>query len=135
MILPADKEKWSESSKNSYSYISSINSYYEDIAYKCYTCKVAAVFTAEEQKHAYEVEKRYIWQRRFLCHTCYSDFKKLKTRIAEFEAKWLQETEASKPDAQYLSDWLASLKLLPKYGKPANEGMIKHLSKLVHNQA
>ena len=46
--------RWSRSSKQSFSYASPPERY-EDIHYSCWRCKTPSVFTAEEQKEAFEV--------------------------------------------------------------------------------
>lgn len=128
MVVPADKSKWSEASKNSFSYDSCIE-YYEDIPYHCYKCDAKAVFTAEEQKEAFEILKCYVWQRRVLCSECYTTLKSLEMKVTSFETQWKEETESSKPSASYIQEWLDLLTLLPSYGKRKNKAMIAHLSK------
>lgn len=67
-----DKEQWSRSSKQSLSYDFPKKTY-KDTPYKCSLCFADAVFTAEEQKHAFEVRKAYIWQARVLCASCWAE--------------------------------------------------------------
>lgn len=46
---------------------------YMDEYYWCARCGAAAVFTALQQRHAYEVDKRYWLQRRKLCDGCHRE--------------------------------------------------------------
>lgn len=134
LIVPADKSKWSESSKNSYSYESCIEGY-ADISYKCYKCGNCAVFTAQDQKEAFEVRKCYVWQRRNLCAACYDEFSALKTAIKNYEKLWASESDLSKSTAPYIRDWFLALNMVPSFGKRANQAMITHLKKYLDNNA
>ncbi|MCQ3829158.1 hypothetical protein HXX02_06850 [Microbulbifer elongatus] len=128
MIVPADKSKWSESSRNSYLYDSHID-HYADIPYNCYKCGDLSVFTALEQKEAFEVRKCYVWQRRTLCSSCYKELKKLKAAIKDYEKMWASEDESSKSSAPFVGEWLSALKQVHSFGKHPNGAMITHLEK------
>ena len=132
MKVSADKEMWSESSKKSLSY-ELANDFYENIPYRCYKCGEGDVFTAAEQKERFEVKKAYIWERRYLCNSCYIGFKSLKKEIADYEEKWKEESESSKATATYLRGWLSCLNKVPSYGKQKNESMVAHLFKLINH--
>ncbi|WAC75523.1 zinc-ribbon domain containing protein [Roseateles sp. SL47] len=67
----ADTSLWSEASKRSRSYEPGTATHYFDEFYWCSHCRKPAVFTALQQKHAYEVEKRYLFQTRKLCDPCH----------------------------------------------------------------
>lgn len=69
--IPADQSFWSEASKRSRSYAPNRELRYYDEFYWCEHCRAPCVFTASDQKHAYEVEKRYLYQTRKLCDRCY----------------------------------------------------------------
>jgi len=72
--LSADAEQWSEESKRSrdYNYTKGVERLsYRSEHYWCNSCGRPVVFTAAQQKYAYEVEKRYIYQTRKLCEPCY----------------------------------------------------------------
>lgn len=69
--IPADQSLWSEASKRSRSYEPNAEVHYYDEFYWCELCETPCVFSASDQKHAYEVEKRYLHQTRKLCDTCY----------------------------------------------------------------
>ena len=72
LTVSADAEKWFEKSERSRSYIKGVkHDPYRDEYYWCTNCGKSAAFTAAQQKHAYEVEKRYIFQTRKHCDPCY----------------------------------------------------------------
>lgn len=133
-IVPMDKESWSESSKNSFSY-ESCQGNYENIQYRCFKCKRDTVFTAKQQKQDYELKKAYIWQKRTLCEECYVALRALKQRITEFEGLWAQENESTKDSAPYIKDWVSCMELMPSYGKPLNQGMVASLTKRINKNA
>jgi len=76
----ADPSQWSESSKRSRSYEPSATIYYYDEFYWCRACGRPSVFSAQDQKHAFEVEKRYIHSTRVLCDPCYLARKAVRQR-------------------------------------------------------
>jgi len=53
--VPCDPECWSEDSKRSVAYHFAPQAY-RDKAYLCWRCKAPDVFTAADQKQAFEVE-------------------------------------------------------------------------------
>lgn len=68
----ADQSAWSDASKRSRSYEPDATIHYFDEFYWCERCDAPSVFTAIQQKHAYEVEKRYLFQTRKLCDGCHA---------------------------------------------------------------
>ncbi len=70
-VVLADQSLWSEASKRSRSYDQNGEAHYYDEYYWCEQCEAPCVFTAADQKQAYEVEKRYLHQTRKLCRKCY----------------------------------------------------------------
>jgi hypothetical protein len=84
--MPADQEQWSEASKRSRSYVKGADCVYRDEYYWCANCGKPCVFTAADQKQAYEVEKRYIFQQRKLCNLCYKE-KSLAIRVPDSAGK------------------------------------------------
>jgi hypothetical protein len=64
-------DDWSEASRRSRSYAPGATVSYFDEYYWCSNCGAPSVFTAVDQKHAFEVEKRYFLQRRTLCDPCW----------------------------------------------------------------
>ena len=69
--VPANPLAWSASSQRSRSFSGEAGQSYTNEYYWCRRCGSAAVFTAEQQRDAYEVRKRSIHQRRVLCDPCW----------------------------------------------------------------
>ena len=134
MKIRIDKEAWSDESKRSYSYDSHIE-FYEDERYQCVKCGCSAVFSAQEQKEAFEVKKRYIWQRRTLCKSCYGELLELKKELSMYEEMWSQESAVTKKSAPYLQSWLTAINAMPSYGKPKNHAKAQKLFNLINNGA
>lgn len=67
----ANQEEWSEASKRSRSYEPNIEIFYFDEYYWCEHCGAPSVFTAAQQKHEFEVLKKYIHRHRKLCDPCW----------------------------------------------------------------
>jgi hypothetical protein len=64
-------DDWSDANRRSRSYEPGATVSYFDEYYWCSHCGAPCVFTAVDQKHAFEVEKRYFLQRRTLCDACW----------------------------------------------------------------
>src|SRR5882724_11634650 len=77
---PVNPNHWSEESKRSMIFLSP-PARYEDIHYQCMRCARPAVFTAVEQKLAFEGRKAYIWQGRTLCSQCWSERQRIEHDI------------------------------------------------------
>lgn len=112
--IPIDTEQWSESSKRSIEYRFPIP-YYEDIEYQCLACLSPAVFTAQDQKYTFEVQKRYIWQRRFLCNTCYTTARALSKQHDDFSRQWIANKDKLQNDKQFMTEWLSLIEALSPY--------------------
>lgn len=132
MRILMDREKWSESSKRSCAYDVLLTTYYENISYRCRKCSRPSVFTAEEQKIAYELRKEYIWKKKTLCSNCYLDLELLRKKEKQFQEEWTKNKEILKADYKFLCAWLEVLEDVPSYGKKANFSMIKMLTRLAH---
>lgn len=128
--VEVDKRQWSEPSKRSYTYVERA-SHYADVAYRCLKCSAHAVFTAAEQKHAFEVKKRYIWQRRVLCANCYAELHRLTLRERSLRQRWSEMNAVLKSDAAFLADWLDLLVAKSRYGKRVNTAMANKLRKML----
>ena len=129
-----DKEAWSKESKESLSY-DFAKEFYEDITYQCWKCGKTAVFSAQDQKHSFEVLKNYVWQRCKLCNSCYAELVSLQNEVKRYEGLWSKETQHSKTSAPYLASWLLALQKIPGFGKPENTASINMLKKLVVKNA
>jgi hypothetical protein len=129
-----NRNAWSEESKCSYAYLSN-EAYYEDEKYKCYKCGKMAVFSAQEQKKAYEEDKRYIWQKRTLCPSCYLTYKNIKTKISYFEKQIGSKLKGRSIDSSVIIEWHSMLKELPTYGKPLDKAKLALLEKMLEKNA
>jgi len=125
---PVDASKWSDASLNM---PVPPPKEYKDIGYDCWHCQQKAIFSAQDQKYAYEVKKRYFWQRRRLCENCFSDANKLKNRLASYQQKWLESKSELSSDKDFLNDWLNALVELESYvpykHDTAKKNMLKKL--------
>ena len=125
---------WSESSKRS-GIFHTPPPHYEVIPYQCAQCGKAAVFTAADQKLAFEGRKAYIWQRRTLCSECWSERRRIEQGIRECQARWRTDKRELRRDAGFLTRWLGLLETHPNYGGRKNHAGIIMLQRLVHASA
>lgn len=128
--VPADREQWSRSSKQSYLYQLSAHRRYVDIAYVCAKCDTPAVFTALEQQRAFEVKKAHVWQRRVLCGRCNGERWRLQQQDKAAQARWAAERAQLGSDVVFLREWLAVLEALPAY-HAGRSGMVAPLRRLL----
>ena len=119
-IVVADPERWSAKSKQSvvYEFGFERSKTYRDIEYSCWRCKASSVFTAEEQREAFEVRKAYIDQRRILCGDCWRVRRGLEASAREYRSRWKQRKSDLQKDRCFLSRWLECLEALPGYSAP-----------------
>lgn len=132
MRVLINREIWSESSKRSFAYSGSVMTHYENYPYRCRKCSQPSVFTAEEQKVAYEVLQQYIWRKRTLCPACYLNLELLREKDRQFQQEWATNKVKLKSDYRFLCAWLAILEDVPSYGKRAHSSMIDMLKRLAH---
>jgi hypothetical protein len=132
--IKADPALWSKQSKQSYSYYDTKE--YEDIEYVCWRCKKPDVFTAEDQKHSYEVKKNYFWQRRILCRSCWMEANKIRESLAKHDEQWPISKAKLRKDTTFLSGWLELLLKLEEYVPyRANRAKKAMLTKLLKGNA
>ncbi|WP_371868223.1 zinc-ribbon domain containing protein [Pseudoduganella rivuli] len=65
-----DRTKWSDASRRSSGHYDAQATEYEGIRCQCRKCTRSFVFSAEEQKTTYEVEKRFVWYLPKYCKEC-----------------------------------------------------------------
>lgn len=70
MGVPIDRSAWSEASQRTSGQYDERATEYEGIRCQCRKCTRSFVFTAQEQKIAFEVEKRFIWYEPKHCREC-----------------------------------------------------------------
>jgi len=105
--VKADPTKWSKKSQRSVA--ASFTTEYTDIHYRCWHCQAEAIFSAADQKHAFEIKKASIVQRRLLCETCWRKSLHLAAELKEFGTKWDESKLSLKTDEIFLSKWLQLL--------------------------
>lgn len=122
-------EEWSEASKRSVEYMFPPHPYV-DIEYLCWQCKAPAVFTAEDQKRTYEVQKAHRGQRRVLCVPCHAERCRLNREVLVCRRRWAEGMRELQRDIEFLRHWLAVLEAHDRYGArsdPANIIMLRRL--------
>jgi hypothetical protein len=125
-----NKEKWSETSKRSFSYSGSTETHYSDFSYRCVKCSQRSEFSAEDQKVEYEVNQRYIGHKRTLCTACHLKVEELRNAERIFQNKWNENKQILKIDRQFLCNWIEILEEIPSYGKKTDSNLIVALKKL-----
>jgi hypothetical protein len=111
--IAADPTQWSRQSQQSVA--AHFKREYVDIAYACWHCRAACVFTAHDQKQAFEVRKASIDQRRMLCADCWSESHRTRAALAECDRRWASAKAALQRDAFFLQQWLELLIVLERY--------------------
>ncbi|MBK7998745.1 MAG: zinc-ribbon domain containing protein [Verrucomicrobia bacterium] len=91
---PVNAARWSEASKRSTIFQMPPNKY-GDIHYECVKCDRASVFSAVDQKLAYEERQVYIWQRRSLCGECWNERRRVERAIRDCRNRWRDEVVAT----------------------------------------
>ena len=89
------------------------------------------MFTAADQKHAFEVRKVNISQARVLCGACYRERVGLEREARECRRRWVIERPARPRDPEFLRRWLVVLEALPRYAGATDEANIVVLRRLV----
>jgi hypothetical protein len=127
--VPADPSKWSEKSQHSvgFHYVKE----YTDIAYNCWRCKKAAVFSAADQKYTYEEKKAPIDQRRILCTECWGELLAIDRDIKQCEQQWAESKHSLRSNAEFLTKWLNLLTsregYVPYHPNTAAKNMLRKL--------
>jgi hypothetical protein len=68
--IPIDRSKWTVGSQRSGGHYDANATEYEGIRWQCSICTQSFVFTPEQQRQAYEVEKRFVWYKPTVCSAC-----------------------------------------------------------------
>jgi Probable zinc-ribbon domain len=125
-----DPDCWSAESKRSVAY-EFRPPMYRDKAYRCRRCGAPDVFTAADQKHAFEVRKANISQQRVLCEACHRGRAGLEQQAGECRRRWAAERGTLVRDSCFLRQWLEVLESLPGYGGANDEASITMLRRLI----
>jgi len=133
MDIKIDKSKWSSSSQRSSGGHYDLGAkYYENIAIRCYKCSCSFVCTAEEQKEAYEVHKKFVWWLPSRCSKCQVELENLLRQDGEYQNLWNTDKETVKADELLMTEWLHVIKDIQSYGKRQNESMVDCLIKCIN---
>ncbi|CAD5379375.1 conserved hypothetical protein [Pseudomonas sp. OF001] len=139
MSTAINRSAWSRSSQRSPGgHYDEKATEYENIAYRCFKCFAGCVFTAEAQKRAYEVQKRFVWWLPSLCAQCQSEVERLKAEDKACQAEWNLRKEFLEKDQKFLRRWLEVIRSIPAYGKRANssiEVMLMRCLEASHHEA
>lgn len=133
-VVPAATELWSDSSKQSYAYQSPHHREYSDRQYTCRRCGQPAVFTAEEQREAYEVRKAYIWQTRVLCAACFATRMQIEAELHGCAQRWQTARAEFQADTPFLLCWLGLLQQHVEYGGSQDVGNTHMLQALLRGR-
>ncbi|WP_338844603.1 zinc-ribbon domain containing protein [Massilia sp. W12] len=128
-VALAEPRLWSNKSQQSVQAIWAKE--YRDIHYHCSKCHAAAVFSAQDQKHSYEIKKAYIDQKRRLCHDCWLESLRIKQALQDYANKWHTQKNVLRTDENFLQAWLDLVLLhklyLSRKEDTARINMIKRL--------
>lgn len=134
VVAPANPDLWSDSSKQSYAYQSSLHRAYTDRHYTCRRCKQAAVFTALQQREVYEVRKAYIWQDRVLCAECFATRMQIEAELRACARRWQADRAECQADTPFLLSWHGLLQQHVEYGGSRDEGNTRMLMALLQER-
>ena len=112
-VVTADPSQWSEASQRSVS--AQWTREYRDIEYSCWHCQARAVFSAVDQKRAYELKKAPIDQKRVLCADCWKRSLVLAAEIGHCEELWAASKSQLQKDGEFLLKWLTLLQERERY--------------------
>ena len=134
MSFAIDKDLWSKSSQNSSGgHYDDRATHYENIAYRCKKCSISCVFLAEDQKHAYEIKKRFVWWLPSLCTSCLSEVEALLNEARQSQGLWDERKAEMKSNREFLERWVYVLTQIPMYGKKANTDMVTMLHRCLED--
>lgn len=125
MVIEIDKSQWSRNSQNSSGgHYDAGATHYENIALRCCKCFCSCVFTDEEQKEEYEINKKFVWWLPSRCSACHEELNSLIQKDHKYQQLWNTDKESVKKDKSIMRDWLHVIREVQSYGKKTNESMI-----------
>lgn len=132
MSIAISRTQWSKSSQRSNSSDNDERAgFYEKNAYRCRRCFAACVFTAESQRDAYEVGKKFVAWAPSLCEEWQFKLNATLEQNRSFQAQWNESRTNLKLNFQFLQGWLAVVKERIAFGK-GNPGMLTTLSRQIN---
>lgn len=105
--------------------------HYQDQPARCRRCDGEFVFTAAQQRQAFEVRKAYIWQQRTLCAACWQQRLALTGELRRLQRQWRAQRASLKRDIAALRRWRELLRQLPFYGCRQDVAQIAMLERLL----
>ncbi len=125
--LPVNRENLSIASQRSYG----IPTVYIDQKYRCRKCGAQCVFTAQEQKHVYEVKKANINKPRVYCDDCYQRLNRLIQDTKKAEQQWIADKNHLAYDRAFLMHWLGLINEMGGFRTRINYGIKAMLEKKI----
>src|SRR5471032_564072 len=126
--VPIDRVAWSPSSRRSLGHYDETATEYEGIRCRCYGCGLSFVCSAEEQRNAYEVQKRHVSWLPKLCPVCTAKLADLRARDGVMQARWNSEKESASQDAAFVREWQEVIGAMSTLGVDKSMGV--HLKRL-----
>ena len=134
MSVEIDKSKWSASSRRSSEYtlyLKNATYYTESIGYRCKKCFSDCVFTPEEQKVAFEVDKKIIHYVPSLCSNCRNEYENIRQKADKHQYEYNSNKEFYSSNEQFISDWLQLVREKNSYGKSVDLNTERMLEKIL----
>ena len=132
MQFEIDKTKWSASSQRSLGRYDERARYYEDLSFRCTKCERSFLFTAAQQKEAFEERKEYVRRYPTLCQSCAAQRELLLATLKECQSAWVLHKDALSHDRTFLERWRVALREIASYGrKGSNPSVVTMLSRLL----
>lgn len=128
--VPTNPNNWSKETRQMTDRYGEPTHYFDEY-YWCECCAAMAVFTAEEQRVAYEERKAYLCQRRTLCSTCHEHRTRIVSELKDIRALWRSDRSRLQADTQFLDRWLRLLHDHVKHGGAADESHMEMLGRLL----
>ena len=126
--VPIDRVAWSRSSRGSLGHYDENATEYEGIRCRCYGCGLSFVCSADEQRNAYEVQKRHVSWLPKLCPTCSAKLADLRARDGVMQARWNSDKESAGQDAAFVREWQEVIGAMSTLG--VEKSMAVHLKRL-----
>ncbi|AMJ74688.1 hypothetical protein AVL57_12390 [Alteromonas stellipolaris] len=106
--------------------------YYEGIRCRCQKCDCSFVFTPEEQKQKFEIDKVYPGWLPTLCFSCTKNWNTLNENILGMECRWETERNELALNKQFLSQWLELIRTAQPYKKKQFDSRIGMILKILN---
>lgn len=126
--VPIDRVAWSPSSRRSLGHYDENATEYEGIRCRCYGCGLSFVCRAEEQRNAYEVQKRHVSWLPKLCPMCSAKLADLRVRDGVMQARWNSDKKSAGQDAAFVREWQEVIRAMSTLG--IENSMAVHLKRL-----